>query len=146
LLFSFLVCVAPLVAQCTIGYAYDAGGNRIARTASCPNGLMAPAAVVSADLNQTLPAIAETPSEVELDLTTVTVYPNPTVESFRLSFVGNLPEQGQLTLLDAGGRRLAQLPLGAEPYSLQAYPAGSYRVVLQTPTQRHLLSVVKSGH
>ena len=143
-LFYSLVVSLSLSAQCGIGYSYDAGGNRIARTASCPNS------IVHGPDPTSSPSIMLASQEIDdqedrLELTETTIFPNPASEYFELRFSGTLPKNSQLTLLDATGRQVMRQTLNGQRYYLDKFPSGTYRLVLRTPTQQHSLSLIKAG-
>jgi len=120
-------------------------GLVVVRMGNLPDGLFVPN-VYNNEIWQQLNAVICTPTAVDnpTDVSAFQLYPNPVMDRLTIT----LPDRAgavDLRIHDAVGRLVYQQPASGTntTLDLQAWPAGSYRCVLETAEGRRVLGFVK---
>ncbi|MFW6327942.1 MAG: T9SS type A sorting domain-containing protein [Bacteroidota bacterium] len=120
----------------SVSYKYDASGNRVKR-------ITIPLKSASkADEKE------EEPIETTWGKREVTIFPNPTKESLKISIKGGDDDEVvyRYTLFNSGGRLLKQGNIqgsGITPLAMDTYETGIYLLVLQSEDEEMTFKIMK---
>jgi len=127
----------------TIGYEYDASGNRIKRYVVT---LAAKAKLVADSTSAEESLKPEEGVMQEAGERSFVVYPNPTRGQIALEIKGSQPKQaGKLLLYSGTGTLLQNLSTRGSltPVDLTRYPAGNYLLVLVLEDKKYNWTIIK---
>lgn len=131
ILFTIVLQVSQLPAQCPVTFNYDAAGNRILRTTPC--------ALQEGSTERNLENKANTSVALQ-----VNVSPNPSSGIFYLQWEGELPLETRFSVIDESGRMVLHPQPSATEIDLSDQPPALYYLLLQYPggQQSHLLEKI----
>ena len=130
-----LLLLWQMDAQTAICYGYDAAGNRITRSSSCPLPL-----VSGGEEQSSMYKLSESQM---LATGEVLLFPNPTTGVFQLQTTAFLPDT-KVSVLDELGRLLSQRQLGDGQFDLSNYPSGTYYIRMAHGDLLKTVSIIKS--
>ena len=129
----------------TIGYEYDASGNRILRNTVVLKSIPTKAAKIDSTKQAEIQEL-EKGILVEAGELSFMVYPNPTQGQLRLQIKGNVPKKsGQLTLFNSLGNSVLHKATTGDitDIDMSFCPVGSYVLILQLEGKRYDWKIMK---